>query len=330
MARVQSSNATGMTTNGTTEIAYIAAAPRSGTTILASLLGNVSGYFNAGEVRFIWRQIAKAGRCGCGTQLTRCEVWSSILRAAPDHSDERVVANLTAAGLIHSRIGTLPRCLMQRRLLGRLPRHLHDYMARILPVYPAIAASQNSAMIVDSSKSPSYAYLLATSPNIKVHLLHVVRDPRAVVYSTLRDPGNAAPNWRRKRAILYSASKWLAWNLWIEMFLRRRAATYVQVAYEDFADAPYEQLDRVVASHGRDVAHPRLADDEDHVARLVTNHTVYGNGNRFRVGPTPIRSDDEWKTAMRPHERALVTALTWPLLARYGFHSRRTEPASSS
>jgi hypothetical protein len=185
-------------------------------------------------------------------------------------------------------------------------------------------------MIVDSSKSPSYAYLLATSPNIKVHLLHLVRDPRAVVYSGLRDPGKAAPNWRRLRAILYSAAKWLTWNLWIEMFVRPRAATYVQVAYEDFADAPDEQLDRVVASHGRDVAHIPLEGGENHLARLVTNHTVYGNGNRFQVGPTPIRRDDEWKTAMRPHERALVTTLTWPLLARYGFHSRRTEPASGS
>jgi hypothetical protein len=218
---------------------------------------------------------------------------------------------------------------MQRRLFGRLPRHLQSYMARTLPIYPAIAASHHSAMIVDSSKSPSYAYLLATSPDIKVHLLHVVRDPRAVVFSGMRQRGSAAPSWLRMRGILYSAAKWLAWNLWIEMFVRPRTATYVRVAYEDFADAPYEQLDRVVASHGRDIVHPLLARDGGAVPYLVTNHTVYGNGNRFRVGPTPIRSDDEWKTAMKPHERALVTTLTWPLLARYGFRSRRTRAVSS-
>jgi hypothetical protein len=32
-----------------------------------------------------------------------------------------------------------------------------------------------------------------------------------------------------------------------------------------------------------------------------------------------LRVDDEWKTRQAPVDRALVTAMTLPLLARYGY-----------
>lgn len=315
----------GASANSTIRVVYIAAAPRSGTTILASLLGEVPGYFNAGEVRFLWRQIARSGRCGCGTQLTRCDVWSSILAGVVSDTDEQSVESLVDAGMAHSLIRTLPRDLVRRHLLGSQRPSLHRYMAQTLPVYGAIAAARRSPIIVDSSKSPSYAYLLADSPRIKVHLLHLVRDPRAVVYSSLRELGGTKSMSSRTRSTLYWAAKWTAWNLWLEMFVRPHAAAYTRVAYEDFTDAPYQHLCRMVASHGQDATHLPVTGHGSRIARLDTNHTLYGNGNRFQVGPVPIQADEEWRREMPPRDRALVTAVTWPLLLRYGFHRPRAE-----
>jgi hypothetical protein len=52
------------------------------------------------------------------------------------------------------------------------------------------------------------------------------------------------------------------------------------------------------------------------------NHTVAGNPVRLTQGEIRIRPDLEWRTGLRPSARRTVTALTWPLLLRYGFPLR--------
>jgi hypothetical protein len=43
---------------------------------------------------------------------------------------------------------------------------------------------------------------------------------------------------------------------------------------------------------------------------------------RFATGSVAIRPDDRWRTAMPAGQRRAVTALTLPLLARYGYPAR--------
>ena len=54
---------------------------RSGTTILGNILGEVPGFFAAGEVRFVWqRGLIERRPCGCGMPVPDCSVWSAVLR----------------------------------------------------------------------------------------------------------------------------------------------------------------------------------------------------------------------------------------------------------
>jgi hypothetical protein len=48
-------------------------------------------------------------------------------------------------------------------------------------------------------------------------------------------------------------------------------------------------------------------------------HTVAGNADRMRSGPLTVRLDDAWRTDLPTRSRRLVSALTAPLLARYGY-----------
>jgi hypothetical protein len=64
-------------------------------------------------------------------------------------------------------------------------------------------------------------------------------------------------------------------------------------------------------------------------ARTSANHSVAGNPDRLRHGQITLRSDDRWKTAMAPGNRRLVSALTSPLLMRYGYPLRPAKPAPS-
>jgi hypothetical protein len=44
-----------------------------------------------------------------------------------------------------------------------------------------------------------------------------------------------------------------------------------------------------------------------------------GNPMRLETGHVQLRLDEAWRTDMRVMDRATVTALTWPLLLRYGY-----------
>ena len=48
-------------------------------------LGQVDGFFSAGELMFLWRRGLIEGRlCGCGLPVRDCDVWTGVLdRAYP-------------------------------------------------------------------------------------------------------------------------------------------------------------------------------------------------------------------------------------------------------
>ncbi len=54
-------------------------------------------------------------------------------------------------------------------------------------------------------------------------------------------------------------------------------------------------------------------------AELGPAHTVSGNPMRFTTGQVPITTDNRWRTALPAADRRLVTGLTLPLLAGYGY-----------
>ena len=63
-----------------TTVLYIAGTGRSGSTVLAAILGEVEGVFAAGEVRYLWQRGLVEGRlCGCGVPVAECPLWSAVL-----------------------------------------------------------------------------------------------------------------------------------------------------------------------------------------------------------------------------------------------------------
>ena len=82
-----------------TSILYIAGAGRSGSTLLASVLGQSQGVVDVGEVWKVWRVIGEPGRrCGCGSELVDCRFWGAVADAAPGVLDPEPVMLATIAG----------------------------------------------------------------------------------------------------------------------------------------------------------------------------------------------------------------------------------------
>jgi hypothetical protein len=87
--------------------------------------------------------------------------------------------------------------------------------------------------------------------------------------------------------------------------------------YEDFVAEPRRTIEQALEVVDEGTA--PLPHVGEHEVQLGMNHNIWGNPNRFQTGPVRLRPDDEWDSRMRLEDRRLITALTFPLLARYGY-----------
>ena len=163
--------------NGKTKVLYIAGLGRSGSTILANSLGQIDGFFSAGELCFLWKHNFIENRlCGCGEPFYECPVWTEVVERAFGGLDGVDAPEMIQLQMANARTRHIPLMLTERGsrvLAGRMEEFLNN-TARL---YESIASVTGSRVIVDSSKEPSYGYALSMIPGIDFRVLHLIRDP---------------------------------------------------------------------------------------------------------------------------------------------------------
>jgi hypothetical protein len=302
-----------------TKVLYIGAWGRSGTTILDNVLDAYPHVFSAGELYFVWaRGLMQGRRCGCGTALPECPLWTKVFQEAygtrPPDPYEMVALQERIARVRNT--GRLLRGLGGRG--GPGAEDARRYQEAMTRLYDAIAAVTGAQLIVDSSKLPSGAASLVGA-DLRSYLVHMMRDPRAVAYSWQRRTRQLDQPHRPymdRHTARESAVNWLAWNLLLER-VALRYAYQLQLRYEDFVIQPRATVERVLALAGMSAQDGPFADDN--TVQLSGNHSVSGNPSRFRTGRVEIRPDDAWRTAQSRRDRVVTTAITLPLLRRYGY-----------
>lgn len=302
------------------KVLYIVGWGRSGTTLMDNVLGSHPGVVTAGEVTRLWELgMVQGRRCGCGDPVLACRFWSAVFdRAfAGGLPDATRMVGLQKGPLAVVRT---PALLAAARS-GRHTPAVTEYADVLSRLYRAVAEETGCRVIVDASKRPPDAVLTALAGGIEPYLLHMVRDPRACAYSwqrTMVDPSATRLAHMHRHGRLMNVGHWVSWNLLAERIAHAyppgRCRT---VRYEDFMTAPRATVDTVLDMLGEPaVAGPFL---DDRTVRLPANHTIAGNPGRFRTGEVPVRLDDEWRSAQRPLDRRVTTALSLPVLRRYGY-----------
>lgn len=179
-------------------------------------------------------------------------------------------------------------------------------------------------MIVDSSKRLSYAVLLSLLPFADLRVVHLVRDSRAVAYSWARSKESPAVVGGRLMPRFGPAQTSRLWSL------RNYSYSFLsgfdrlsRLRYEDFVDDPTLYLAETLTGLGLEDEVGGLPVVRGREISLSVDHTVSGNPSRFRTGNMELRLDEEWKVKMRGADKNVVTALTAPLLLKYGYLGRK-------
>jgi hypothetical protein len=309
---------------GGLRVLYVLGIYHSGTTLLGNLVGQLDGYFHVGELRSVWRKLAVPGaRCGCGERLVACPVWSGIIRSALGEPWAGLAREIwqcqrEALGEFHTWLG-VPSLLRRRGKVPPAGTALARYAGSLARLYRAIAEETGAQVIVDSSKEPTDAALLLRMPGMNPAFVHLVRDPRATVYSIVRARAGGEPVLgSRLRQSTYAALSWQAGNL-AATAVRRAAgpSRSMLLQHEDFVAHPGQAVQALTQLAGRPAGPGWLLPSR--TVTLQPTHTVGGNLNRFRTGPVNISADTAWRSHMHPRDQAAVTTICAPLMAHYGY-----------
>lgn len=289
-----------------------------------------------GEVVHLWqRDVRDDERCGCGTRFSGCGFWSAIGRAAFGGWDRVDVDRVLRLQAAVERTRHIPR-LARSRLAAAQRVRIAEYAGYYAAIYRAAAQVTGARLVVDSSKHSALAHCLrwgaagtSGGPGVDLRVAHVVRDARGVAYSwtkTVTRPEADGGEVMTRYSPARSALLWNAHNAAFDL-LARCGVPLIRLRYEDFLADPRRVVRQLASFAGLDAAADPLAFLGDAHVDLGPGHTAAGNPMRFATGRVPLHPDDAWRQALPPRHRLLVAAACWPLLRRYGYGRRSTDPA---
>lgn len=286
-------------------VIYVAGVSHTGSTLLGHILGELEETCYAGEIRNTWqRGILENRICTCDARFAECAFWQTVIEHLP-FAAERQAEKLSA---LH-REAVRPSLVFPFRSTEMKQVDRSAFAAPTEALYAAAGDVAGVRQLVDSSKSPLYAAFLRRLPTIDLRVVHIVRDPRATVYSHLRR--HSFGYGETFKLSLW----WLRSNVAIEK-LGRSGVPYTRIRYEDFVEDPARSLYQITDALG--LPRSRLP-IEGRVARLSKKHIISGNRARGEVGAITLRNDSEWRSALPPRMQAIARGTTLPLLGRYGY-----------
>jgi hypothetical protein len=303
------SNSTGYRLIEKIKIIYIAGETRSGSTILSNILGGVNGFFNAGELIEFW-DTGLIWPCSCGALPKNCKIWlkviNQVLSSKVINTEDVVKIKNKAA---HSK--NIPKFLLKKNEKLKSTSDIGNYLAALNELYKTIQCVTNSRVIIDASKNVGYGYLLGLVPELDIYNVHLIRDARATAYSWIqKKPGL----WTQQPT--KSSLRWLIRNFTADLLGTTAKGNYLRIHYEDFTDRPIQIVNKILKLIKE--PHLELPFIDKNKVQLGKSHGICGNPDRFQNGVVKLKLDQRWREMSR-RDKIIVSLITWPLLAKYGY-----------
>src|SRR5262245_34818941 len=269
-----------------TKLLYIGGYGHSGSTLLEYLIAGRPAVMACGEVASCVRGgMDKQNKCTCGFEAKACPVWGFLY--SPSSHPERWT---------HVRL-------------------LHILMQRCDGLYSAIVDSSKTAW---GSFATPFRLRHTFGPDFV--LVHLVREPTAVCWGTLKQKNRRAKRAGRKlyHYTLRCGSTVLGWwlaNLSCELFGMIYPARYVRLRYEDLVHSPTETLRGLLEK-----LLPNVPWNSDGVGAWDNRHQLYGNNIRYQIiAVEDVKEDFKWQIEMPPEYSRVILALSYLLRLRYGY-----------
>lgn len=275
---------------------FIAAFGRSGSTLLASQLAEISGYESVGEFfpGIIWRN--PSYQCSCGKSVDQCDFYSMIEELLSDEERQIIIQGDSLLNYnfgIRQKLSLMPihqnfLSYIQNKFLVSEP--LKKYAHLIGKLIPQIVNHRGNSVFIDASKQ---YYLLNLYRNFGfkgIKIIHLYRNPLGVYAS-------------RKRTDNINIEKFCSsYNRYFNFnsdFIRyKNIDGYLEIDYDNLIMDNFDQIEKIkqfIGYNGGDCN------------KLISH--IGGNVGRMKQNNL-LRLDDRWKKELSMKEINFIKANT--------------------
>ena len=294
------------------DIVYITGYGRSGSTLLETLISQSRDVFGAGEITWLFRYFRTGEmKCSCGSRLDECEFWNDIV--------DRVLRKTTCESLEEAASLTL-----RNEKMIHIGSQSDEYSMLWRRTFQEIRQKSGCRIIIDSSKTSRLAFdrlpLLAKAFGPSIKVIHMVRDPRAVMWSVQRGSNRLMAQGRTAVKLpggrLRGLAGWMLSNALAERAMHLHPELQVlRIRYEDLVAQPTATLRRLSTFLGKNIVLPETQPPSS--ARIPAAHSVAGNRMRAS-GSLRLKADNAWRQNLTPLSR-LISISAWPQMRKYGY-----------
>jgi hypothetical protein len=198
-------------------------------------------------------------------------------------------------------------------LLGRVsPEACTEYCTHVVGVFRAIHEASGLDIIVDEAKRPTRGLALLRCQGIEVSVIHLVRDPRGVVWSQKKRTVEHKYKSPLTAAVHYSAKSLMS----LLVQLSAPPGTVLRVRYEDLARNPASELRRIGQFLG--LSMESVIDKIEGGDFLQVPYLLDGNRIR-REKEIRLRFDDTWRKRQGLGDRLVASLFTLPFFLLFGY-----------
>ena len=313
-------------------LVYIASSGRSGSTLLELLLGSHSCAFGVGEIQelpwFLDFQRRRQRPCGCGLDVLECPFWKEVIDKTKLDEQKQPLLNCfmeKTPGITKIlRWGLIKTLVLNNwrdpRMTGEIQQYgLNNYIVfRDCLLAATKLLDKRPDWIVDSSKILWRLIWLQLYGNFNVKVIHLIKDPRAFVFSTtkrvIKPQGYSVYSRQYANRAIRMSARWLVENYLIDLACRKLfdPSQVIKVRYEDLAGTPEKTLLKICSFLGWSYTSKMIEN-----FRINESHSIAGNPMRNEsVG---IYLDEKWRNRLPKFYALLSRGIAYPFLKRFGY-----------
>lgn len=321
-----------------TRLVYVMAASHSGSTLLSLLLNVHPKVVTAGELKAENLGDPARYRCSCHSLLRECPFWERVnqrMRESGHPGFQISDAQTHFASIPSPYVRRLLRPLVRDPAVERFRdlalwfspawrRGKARMLRRSVDLVHAVARTAGVDTVVESSKIGLRLKYLASTGELDIHVIRLIRDGRAVALTYMEPEefadarnaslrgGGTGKNRDHRLSMDAAANEWRRSNEEAEALLAGLGRVRVsEVRYEALCADPLGTLNRLFADLGLE---PVASLDD---FRGVPHHVI-GNGMRLDTD-NRIELDDRWRQRLSGEELSVFDTVAGTLNTKYGY-----------
>jgi len=309
------------------DVIYIAGTPRSGSTLLERLLAESPGLCSVGELNRVWKTgMVQNAPCSCGRNFLECSFWSQVVGDAFPAWKDADALRIHRLRKSVARFRHVPALIRESSKVSSSPGFA-ELVEATTRIYSSIMKVADCSSILDSSKSSVYPFLLARMPGIRIRVISITRDSRAVANSWARKKlhhreDDGTPKYFQQCGPAKVSRDWTLDQI-CGSLLPLAGIRSIRVRYEDLARQPAAELARILRY--LDIPNlPNSLKDLEDGGSVTLRPTCIFSGNPVRFESSiRVLPDNRWRDEMSARNKAITTAMRVPFLIRHGYLWRK-------